>query len=288
MNAIMSGVRVALDLGSVLLRGFLVYKSCNKVCKKLEKSEWTAAEKVEVAADVAFIGLQSHGVLMESAYTETLAGAVLVVGSAAENVGNPENANWKETASLALWKAGPLVVNPEVADLLFQASREETWETVRDLYAAIRDRMAPEEDLSPSVNPPEKQFSVGSQQRKKGRLESADEQMQSLIEWESLEEIPRVVSAGFPVCKISGKPIRTILMPAFSSEPLLFEKREVEIWVRTRPNECPSWWPADKVPVKMEHFTSEGAWPAHFQKEINEKLQRFSASFKQAFSNRGK
>jgi hypothetical protein len=93
--------------------------------------------------------------------------------------------------------------------------------------------------------------------------------------WEDIQEVPEFLRCSdYPVCKMSDKLIRHIMIPAFDTDDLtlVFDRSSVEDWIANRPNEKPPGWPVHlkPLPIRPEYFVRS----AFAQKDINVKLSK--------------
>lgn len=278
----------------LFLRAFFIYDSGNKIATTWKKKELTTADKVGIAANGAFIVLQGYGVADSIAGSiragdlispnnvplDLLAGGAQIAGSVAENLSGDIEADWLATVRLALWR-GASCKTTDLGALCLQALRPETLEMVRYAKAWIL----------PLQNPVQEDNPQDVQENPQANPEAARLQlkrdMESLSEWRSLQAIPERFSSSFDhFCKFTGKPIRFVFVPSFKiaedDGTFVFEKREVEEWIKNRPEERPAWWPADKIPVQREHFEVSLPMQLAINKKLSSLAEKFSAVKREA------
>lgn len=98
--------------------------------------------------------------------------------------------------------------------------------------------------------------------------------VQRIINWENLDEIPEAFAQTFLRCKLSGKPIRYILVPSFSIQDstMIFNKADVEALIESGADTVPTGWPLDRVPLRREDFIEQ----SYLQETINNQLQNLA------------
>jgi hypothetical protein len=218
------------------------------------KRNWDSSDTLDILGialyritDAASTAIQIHQNTLEcSGYLEQIETGTLILSTTAQVVSTRRQ----------LRHASNLVWN----------SLKECWEYITDTQRSVSSEEETQENF------------LATEELEQQILEDIDNEIQAIINWKTLEEIPASIAPHFPHCKLSGQPIRHIMETNFPhlDRTLVFSKSGITKWINAHPGQTPEWWPSDRE-FSMNSFREASPFVQHAL--VDQKLEQLAAIY---------